>query len=94
MSCLSRPSNRPFAHAPALRPRRLTLLPFSLWESCGLAMIPVAALVAFLLLGVEEIGVQIEEVSHTPKLPCTAVELGIFIHHCLRTCSCVAFPSL
>ncbi|PRW33245.1 UPF0187 chloroplastic [Chlorella sorokiniana] len=39
----------------------LTLLPFSLWESCGLAMIPVAALVAFLLLGVEEIGVQIEE---------------------------------
>ncbi|KAI7839791.1 hypothetical protein COHA_006590 [Chlorella ohadii] len=39
----------------------LTMLPFSLWESCGLAMIPVAALVAFLLLGVEEIGVQIEE---------------------------------
>ncbi len=39
------------------------MLPFSLWESCGLAMIPVAALVAFLLLGVEEIGVQIEEVS-------------------------------
>ncbi|KAI3434870.1 hypothetical protein D9Q98_002924 [Chlorella vulgaris] len=39
----------------------LTLLPWSLWDTCGLLMIPVTAMVAFLLLGIEEIGVSIEE---------------------------------
>jgi hypothetical protein len=29
----------------------LTLLPFSLWESCRWSMIPLACLIAFLLLG-------------------------------------------
>ncbi|GLC46904.1 hypothetical protein PLESTB_001282500 [Pleodorina starrii] len=39
----------------------LVCLPFSLWSYCGPAMIPIAALVAFVLLGIEEIGVYIEE---------------------------------
>ncbi|KAI8464599.1 MAG: Bestrophin, RFP-TM, chloride channel-domain-containing protein [Monoraphidium minutum] len=39
----------------------LTLLPFSLVGSCGLATIPLSIVIAFLLLGIEEIGVSIEE---------------------------------
>jgi predicted membrane chloride channel (bestrophin family) len=34
----------------------LTLLPFTLWDSCHWFMLPVTALVAFLLLGIKEIG--------------------------------------
>lgn len=48
---LLRPTNQRAPAPPPHHARRLTLLPFSLWESCGFAMIPVAALVAFLLLG-------------------------------------------
>jgi hypothetical protein len=32
----------------------LTLLPWSLWDTCGLLMIPVTAMVAFLLLGEQQ----------------------------------------
>jgi predicted membrane chloride channel (bestrophin family) len=39
----------------------LSMLPFSLWEPCRWAEVPVCTAVAFLLLGIEEIGVQIEE---------------------------------
>ncbi|PRW20392.1 UPF0187 chloroplastic [Chlorella sorokiniana] len=39
----------------------LTLLPFALWDSVGWATVPLAVIVAFLLLGIEEIGVSIEE---------------------------------
>lgn len=39
----------------------LLLMPFTLWKSCHWAMVPVSAIIAFLLLGIEEIGVQIEE---------------------------------
>ncbi|DBA73418.1 hypothetical protein WJX77_011203 [Trebouxia sp. C0004] len=39
----------------------LGLMPLTLWKSCRWAMIPVSAIIAFLLLGIEEIGVQIEE---------------------------------
>ncbi|KAI3424164.1 hypothetical protein D9Q98_009523 [Chlorella vulgaris] len=39
----------------------LTLLPFTLWDSCGWASVPLSSIVAFLLLGIEEIGVSIEE---------------------------------
>ncbi|MEW5318591.1 MAG: hypothetical protein WDW38_009804 [Sanguina aurantia] len=39
----------------------LACLPFSMWGYCGWAMIPIAALVACVLLGIEEIGVYIEE---------------------------------
>ncbi|DBA95288.1 hypothetical protein WJX82_004901 [Trebouxia sp. C0006] len=39
----------------------LTAMPFTLWKSCGLAMIPATGVLAFLLLAIEEIGVQIEE---------------------------------
>jgi predicted membrane chloride channel (bestrophin family) len=38
----------------------LTLLPFSLYKTAGLATVPVSMLIAFLLLGIEEIGVSIE----------------------------------
>lgn len=39
----------------------LAFLPFTLWRACHWTMVPAAVLIAFLLLGVEEIGVQIEE---------------------------------
>jgi Bestrophin, RFP-TM, chloride channel len=39
----------------------LAILPFTLYPSCKWATIPSAGLIAFLLLGIEEIGVQIEE---------------------------------
>ncbi|EFN53823.1 hypothetical protein CHLNCDRAFT_32075 [Chlorella variabilis] len=39
----------------------LTLLPFTLWDNCGWAMLPITFIVSFLLLGIEEIGVSIEE---------------------------------
>lgn len=39
----------------------LTALPFSCWHELGWATVPVATVLAFLLLGIEEIGVQIEE---------------------------------
>jgi predicted membrane chloride channel (bestrophin family) len=39
----------------------LSALPFGLYQTCGLATIPLTMVVAFLLLGIDEIGVQIEE---------------------------------
>ena len=39
----------------------LTLLPFSLYGSAGVGTIPLSTIIAFLLLGIEEIGVSIEE---------------------------------
>jgi hypothetical protein len=39
----------------------LAFLPFSLWDACHWVTIPAAGIIAFLLLGIEEIGVQIEE---------------------------------
>uniref|UniRef100_A0A7S0S479 Bestrophin homolog n=1 Tax=Chlamydomonas leiostraca TaxID=1034604 RepID=A0A7S0S479_9CHLO len=39
----------------------LCFLPLSLWDDCGWGVLPIEALVSFLLLGIEEIGVQIEE---------------------------------
>ncbi|KAI8467194.1 MAG: Bestrophin, RFP-TM, chloride channel-domain-containing protein [Monoraphidium minutum] len=52
----------------------LTLLPFALVGSCGLATIPICAITAFLLLGVEEIGVSIEEPFSI--LPLEAISRG------------------
>lgn len=39
----------------------LSALPLGLYESCGWATIPLALVIGFLLLGIDEIGVQIEE---------------------------------
>lgn len=39
----------------------LLFLPFALWKSCGIATIPTEVFVALALLGIEDIGVQIEE---------------------------------
>ncbi|PSC67989.1 Mitogen-activated kinase 14 isoform A [Micractinium conductrix] len=39
----------------------ITLLPLTLWESCGWAMLPLALLIAFLLLGIEEIGGTVQD---------------------------------
>ncbi|KAL3146980.1 hypothetical protein ABBQ38_014948 [Trebouxia sp. C0009 RCD-2024] len=39
----------------------LGLMPFTLWNSCHWAMVPTSGIICFLLLGIEEIGVQIEE---------------------------------
>ncbi len=34
---------------------------FTLWHACGWGTLPVSVAIAFLLLGIEEIGVQVEE---------------------------------
>ncbi|CAL5220646.1 g2691 [Coccomyxa viridis] len=39
----------------------LAFLPFSLWPACGWTSVPASGIISFLLLGIEEIGVQIEE---------------------------------
>ncbi|KAF5834518.1 Bestrophin, RFP-TM, chloride channel-domain-containing protein [Dunaliella salina] len=39
----------------------LGLLPLALWDDAGWGVIPITALISYLLLGIEEIGVQIEE---------------------------------
>lgn len=39
----------------------LAFLPFSLWPACGWTSVPASGVISFLLLGIEEIGVQIEE---------------------------------
>ncbi|WIA30614.1 hypothetical protein OEZ86_000694 [Tetradesmus obliquus] len=39
----------------------LLLLPLALWGSCGWLVVPTVAVISFVLLGIEEIGVQIEE---------------------------------
>lgn len=54
----------------------LAALPFTLWKSCHLAMIPASGIIAFLLLGIEEIGVQIEEPFSILPLEaiCTTIE--------------------
>lgn len=39
----------------------LSILPLAIWDQCQWTTVPVCALVAFLLLAIEEIGVQIEE---------------------------------
>jgi predicted membrane chloride channel (bestrophin family) len=35
-------------------------LPLALWGSCGFFMVPTVMIISFVLLGIEEIGVQIE----------------------------------
>eukprot|EP00798_Chlamydomonas_sp_ICE-L_P031302 gene31302-6450_t len=39
----------------------MVVLPFSLWQYCGWAMVCIMGLISFVLLGIEEIGVYIEE---------------------------------
>ena len=39
----------------------LTVMPFTLWKTCHWAMVPASLIICFLLLSIEEIGVQIEE---------------------------------
>ena len=50
----------------------LTLLPISLWPVCGWLTVPTTALIAFCMLGVEKIGVMIEE-------PFTQLPLGAIV---------------
>ena len=38
----------------------LSYMPWDLWRACHWAMVPVAGIVAYLLLSIEEIGVQME----------------------------------
>jgi len=39
----------------------LTFLPLALWEETSWGVVPISGIVAFFLLGIDEIGVQIEE---------------------------------
>lgn len=39
----------------------LTFIPFSLWDNCGWATVPISGVIGFLLLGIKEIGLTVEE---------------------------------
>ncbi|KXZ55241.1 hypothetical protein GPECTOR_3g381 [Gonium pectorale] len=53
----------------------LSALPLALYDSCDWAVIPVTAVIAFLLLGIEDIGVQIEEPFSILPLPDICADL-------------------
>lgn len=57
----------------------LACVPFTLWNYCGWAMIPFTALISFVLLGIEEIGVYIEEPFSVMALErlCDRVDVNI-----------------
>ena len=76
----------------------LASMPFTLWKSCGLAMIPATGLIAFLLLGIEEIGVQIEEPFSILPLgqhPASCFHVIPDLHFTVgRTPKCTTHPGL
>lgn len=39
----------------------LSAMPFTMWDICGWGVVPLTTVIAYLLLGIDEIGVQIEE---------------------------------
>lgn len=58
----------------------LTLLPFALWDIYGWASPGLQAIISFLLIGVENIGIQIEEPFAVRGL------IGLFhSQHCMLT---------
>ncbi|PSC74369.1 UPF0187 chloroplastic [Micractinium conductrix] len=63
----------------------LSLLPFALWESCRWATVPAVTIISFLLLGIEEIGVTIEEPFSILPLEqlCDVIEKNVWeLHRC------------
>ncbi|KAL4421772.1 hypothetical protein ABPG77_009755 [Micractinium sp. CCAP 211/92] len=61
----------------------LSLLPFALFDSCRWATVPITCLISFLLLGIEEIGVAIEEPFSILPLEalCDAIERNVWELH-------------
>ncbi|KAG2496138.1 hypothetical protein HYH03_005741 [Edaphochlamys debaryana] len=55
----------------------LTALPLALYDACNIWVIPVTATIAYLLLGIEDIGVQIEEPFSILPLPEICQDLHI-----------------
>lgn len=66
----------------------LTFLPLALYSSCGWAIVPAVGIMAFLLLGIEEIGVSVEEPFSILALGTTSSLGGApsaYGHACLRS---------
>eukprot|EP01025_Chloroclados_australasicus_P059766 TRINITY_DN7577_c0_g2_i2.p2 TRINITY_DN7577_c0_g2~~TRINITY_DN7577_c0_g2_i2.p2 ORF type:complete len:158 (-),score=20.50 TRINITY_DN7577_c0_g2_i2:137-610(-) len=57
----------------------LAFVPLSLWHDCGWLSVPATSVTAFLLLGIEEIGVQVEEPFGILPLEyyCNKIEQGV-----------------
>ncbi|GIL65937.1 hypothetical protein Vafri_19565 [Volvox africanus] len=55
----------------------LAALPLALYDSCDWAAVPVTLVIAFLLLGIEDIGVQIEEPFSILPLPAVCADLRV-----------------
>lgn len=52
----------------------LATMPFALWNACGWAVIPVEVFISFMLLGIEEIGVQVRQQGREQcSMPAAAV---------------------
>ena len=51
-------------------------MPWDLWRACHWAMVPVAGIVAYLLLSIEEIGVQMEVDVQLAQAAC-----GLLLQH-------------
>lgn len=65
LHCIVEPSYAPSLILTSFRPpshslfRRLSALPLALWDDVGWLTPPITTAIAFLLLGIEEIGVQV-----------------------------------
>ncbi|EFJ44936.1 hypothetical protein VOLCADRAFT_106175 [Volvox carteri f. nagariensis] len=73
----------------------LTALPLALYDSCDWAVVPVTLVIAFLLLGIEDIGVQIEEPFSILPLPDICADLRVMAQRAIaqRTMvRCLADP--
>ncbi len=72
-----------FSHTSRFLTIWLAFLPLSLYSTCGWATVPSAVIIAFLLLGIEEIGVSVEEPFSI--LPLGAHPLSYWESECLTS---------
>jgi hypothetical protein len=70
---------------PGLYGLQVAISPLLLWPALGWATPPAAALIAFLLLGTENIGAQIEEPMHVLALDAICRWISSRIHSCRWT---------
>lgn len=82
---------------------RLTLLPFTLWDSCRWAMLPIAGIVSFLLLGEAQGPSLVARLLGTgqPSQPQAGyLSVGLWLrsvlwpHACCASCSDGTLPSV
>lgn len=74
-------------HRPTQQPQ-FCATQFTLWHACGWGTVPSSVAIAFLLLGIEEIGVQVEEPFAILPLgaPCLPRPCRLYVGVCSSPC--------